>query len=278
MRRTKAELADLDDAIFAAAKEEHPVTLRGIFYRVVSMGAIDKTEKAYEAVGRRLLALRRSGQIPYRWITDGTRLRWKPETWGSVDALLDNAASSYRRALWDNQDAEIIFISEKDAISGVVHPITDKWDVELSVTRGYTSETFVESISQTVIDNDADGKTTFIYQLGDHDPSGVDAWRDFTKKMNTFTQGASVKFERIAVTPAQIVEYNLSTRPTKKTDTRAANFVGDSVEVDAIPPSVLRRLVEDAILRHLDEHQYLVMKMAEESERSILLRMRGMIS
>ncbi len=49
------------------------------------------------------------------------------------------------------------------------------------------------------------------------------------------------------VTEAQIVELSLPTRPTKTTDSRSRSFRGDSVEVDAIPTSVLRQIVGDAI-------------------------------
>ena len=35
-RRTKAQLADLDDAIVQAVEDDAPVSLRGVFYRVVS--------------------------------------------------------------------------------------------------------------------------------------------------------------------------------------------------------------------------------------------------
>ena len=51
-RRSRAELAEVDDAIAKAVAEEHPVTLRGVYYRVVSAGAVDKTENDYRLVGR----------------------------------------------------------------------------------------------------------------------------------------------------------------------------------------------------------------------------------
>ena len=45
-------------------------------------------------------------------------------------------------------------------------------------------------------------------------------------------------FERVAVTPEQIVEWKLQTRPTKTEaagNRHAKVFIGDSVELDAIP-------------------------------------------
>jgi len=274
-RRTNNQINTLDEAIITACSTERPVTLRGVFYRVVSAGAVDKSEAGYQAVGRRLLALRRDGRVPYSWITDGSRLIYKPESWGHLDQMLEDAASSYRRALWHDQAFEVIVISEKDAISGVISPITYQWDVELAITRGYSSETFTHSIAQTIIDNTAYRKTTFVYQLGDHDPSGVDAWRDFQAKVRTFAPDADVEFERLAVTPEQIEQYQLPTRPTKGTDTRSAGFEGESVEVDALPASVLREIVGDAIEQHIDPWALELTRSAEASERDVLRSLIG---
>jgi len=274
-RRTNDQISTLDVAIVTAVATERPVTLRGVFYRVVSAGAVDKSEAGYQAVGRRLLALRRDGRVPYSAITDGSRLIYKPESWGHLDQMLEDAASSYRRALWHDQAVEVIVISEKDAISGVISPITYGWDVELAITRGYSSETFTHSIAATIIDNTAYGKTTFVYQLGDHDPSGVDAWRDFQAKVLTFAPDADVVFQRLAVTPAQIEQYALPTRPTKRTDTRSAGFEGESVEVDALPPTVLRSILQSAIEAHIDPRSLALTRSVEASERERLTAMIG---
>lgn len=272
-RRTRAELSALDDAIVDAVSVEHPVTLRGVYYRAVSAGAVDKTEAGYRVVGRQLVKLRRAGVVPYAWITDGTRLMRKPVSWSGADAMLAHQGVSYRQALWEDQSSAVIVLSEKDAISGAVYPVTVEFDVELGITRGYTSDTFVHSIADDVLANDADYRTTFLYQLGDHDPSGVDGWRDFCRKVTEFAPGCDVVFERIAVTPQQIVELALPTRPTKSKDTRSAGFTGESVEVDAISAPTLRQIVRDAIEQHIDPDQLHVTQMVEQSERRGLLAM-----
>jgi hypothetical protein len=81
---------------------------------------------------------------------------------------------------------------------------------------------------------------------------------------------AEILFERIAVTPAQIRNWNLPSRPTKISDSRAKGFGDISVELDAIEPAKLRRIVELAIENHLPDHQYKVLKAAEESERTLI--------
>ncbi len=274
-RRTNAELDLIDQAIIDSVATEHPVSLRGVFYRVMSAGAIEKTEAGYNVVGRQLIKLRASGRVPYSYITDGTRLMRKPATWSHLDEMLEDAAASYRRALWHDQPAEVIVLSEKDAISGVVLPITARWDVELGITRGYSSVTFAHSLAQTILCNTETGKTTFVYNLGDHDASGVDAWRDLVAKVRGFAPGASAEFVRIAVTEAQIEEHQLPTRPSKSSDSRAKGFAGESVEVDALPASVLREVVEEAITQHLDPDAYDLTMSVEDSERTVLANMVG---
>jgi hypothetical protein len=51
LRRTTNEIALLDEAIIRAVAEDKPVTLRGVFYRAMSAGAVPKTELGYRAVG-----------------------------------------------------------------------------------------------------------------------------------------------------------------------------------------------------------------------------------
>jgi len=274
-RPTAQELSLLDAAIIVAVSTETPVTVRGVYYRVVSAGAVEKTEKGYGAVQRRLLHLRRTRLVPYGSITDGSRLRLKPDSWDDGRQALDDVASSYRRALWNDQDAEVIIISEKDAISGVVYPVTAEFDVELCITRGYSSETFTHSIAQTVRQNNRLGKTTFLYQLGDHDPSGVDGWRSFAERVRAFVGSAAVQFERIAVTPEQIDQWGLLTRPTKTSDSRAAKFTGESVEVDAIPASTLRATVRAAIEQHIDPRALAFTRAVEAEERDGLRALAG---
>jgi hypothetical protein len=268
----------VDAAIIAAVEQDKPVTLRGVYYRVVSAGVVDKTEAAYALVGRQLLKLRRSGAVSYADITDGTRWISKPKTWGHVDRMLESAALSYRRALWDDQPVDVQIYTEKDAISGAIWPVTSRWDVPLGVNRGYASESFCWEVAQSVCDTD---DQVYVYQLGDHDPSGVDAWRAFTARVREFAEerysGADewLHFERLAVTPEQITAWQLPTRPTKRTDVRAAGFAGESVEVDAIPAPQLRQLVESAITQHIDRDALEITRAAEDSEREILTRLAG---
>ena len=141
------------------------------------------------------------------------------------------------------------------------------YDVPLMVARGYASLSFLHSAAEYIGSIDV---PTYIYHLGDFDPSGVNAGEKIEQTLKEMAPQAEIHFQRIAVTPEQIREWDLPSRPTKASDTRARNFGDISVELDAIPPDRLRQLVEGAIERHLPKRQFEILKIAEASERDLL--------
>lgn len=135
------------------------------------------------------------------------------------------------------------------------------------VFRGYSSVSYLYQIAEEI---NAHGHPTFIYYFGDHDPSGVDIERFVTERVREMAPDAEIHVERIAVTPAQIKEYDLPTRPTKTTDTRARHFEGESVEVDTLDSATLKELVRAAIWRHLDRDEVQRLVAIEKAERDTL--------
>jgi hypothetical protein len=271
-RRSKAEINIIKAQLYSLLAAENPMSVRQVFYRLVSTGVVAKTEAEYKNTVVRLLGeMRRAGEIDFAWIADSTRWMRKPRTYSSLENMLRYSAQSYRRSVWDNQDAYVEIWLEKDALAGVLYEETEKWDVPLMVTRGYPSISYLHSAAETIAAQDEYGKTTHLYYFGDYDPSGLDIPRKVERDLREFAPNAEIEFERVAVTLEQIEEFGLQTRPTKRTDARSRNFTGESVEVDAIPPAILREMVGDCITRHVDESAYRVMLQAEKSEREVLM-------
>lgn len=269
VRRTREQVTELESAIYEVTRAEQPCTIRGVFYRVMSQGLVPKTEAGYRQVQSRVLLMRRGDRLPYGWISDGTRWSSKPESWSGMDAALRETAAFYRRALWNDQEVHVEIWSEKDAIRSVIYPVTAEFDVPLMVARGFASESFLWETAQAI---KSEGKPAVIYQLGDHDPSGVSAWEHTRRRLADFAPDVTFTFERLAITPEQITLHGLPTRPTKQSDSRAAKFDGDSVEVDAMPSPVLRTLVREAIEQWIDPDALRLTKSVEASEREVLHR------
>jgi hypothetical protein len=211
--------------------------------------------------------MRVAGTIPYGWIADSTRWQRKPRTFDSLEDALRITAETYRRALWAAQGVYVEVWLEKDALAGVIYEETARYDVPLMVTRGYPSITYLYEAAQEIASKDV---PTFIYYFGDHDPSGVDIPRNVEKQLRRMAPDADLHFERVAVLPHQIEEMGLQTRPTKRTDTRSHSFKGESVEVDAIPSSTLRRLVRACIESHINQRALARTLRVEAAERETL--------
>jgi hypothetical protein len=265
-RRTKAEIARIRDALFELLSKDNPQTVRQVFYALTVKGVIKKIEIEYQRTVCRLLTeMREADLIPFNWIADNTRWQRKPTAYVGLDACLNATAKFYRRDLWEAMPVYVEVWCEKDALAGVILEETQTYDVPLMVAKGYSSISFLHSAAEAIA---AKGKPAFIYHFGDLDPSGVDAaHRRYARK---YDPAVEIHFERPAVTRRQVEEWNLPTRPTKTTDTRAKKFVGTSVELDAIAAHKLRHLVRTCIERHVDQDQLKVLRAAEESERKTL--------
>jgi hypothetical protein len=271
-RSTKVEVEDRRQALWDIVDAGKPMTVRQVFYQATVRGLIEKEESGYAKVQTDLTVMRRAGELPYGWLADNTRWQRKPRTFDSVEAALQETAKFYRKSLWTHADSYVEVWLEKDALSGVIYPVTSVYDVPLMVARGYASLSFLydaaDYISTLAI-------PAYIYHLGDFDPSGVNAGEKIEETLRELAPDAEIIFERLAVTPEQIADWNLPTRPTKKSDTRAKGFGRISVELDAIDPNELRNIVQAAIEMHLPQQQFEVLKAAEESEREIIKSLVG---
>ena len=257
--------------IYDLCRELRPMTVRQLFYQMVSRGLIAKTEAAYKNVVCRLTGdMRKDRVLPFHWLADNTRSMRKPLTHGSMQAALDHTACTYRRALWDEQDCYVEIWLEKDALAGVLIDVTREWDVPLMVTRGYPSLSFVYTAAEIM---EAQLRPVRVHYFGDRDPSGVDIPRFVEETLRERAPAADITFAVEAVTPEQIASMGLPTRPTKKSDSRAKGFEGESVEVDAIPPATLREMTESCILRHIDMETLEATRRVEAAERKSVKEM-----
>jgi hypothetical protein len=268
-------MASRADALLDIAEEAQPCTVRQVFYQATVRGIVEKTETGYAKVQRLLADLRLNGALPWGWIADNTRWQRKPKTWNSIEELLKETARTYRRAVWPNADAYVEIWLEKDALAGVLYPVTSRWDVPLMVTRGYSSLTFLNESASYIDELD---KPAFLYHFGDFDPSGQDAAAKIASTLREMAPDAEIHFTQTAVRPWQIDYWKLPTRPTKITDSRAKRWTGgESVELDAIEANELRALCELEITQHVDRRQLKALEVAEESERELLTRLGSLV-
>ncbi len=280
-RRTKAELGELREALYEIVAEYKPITVRGVFYQASTRGLVPKTDnEGYRPIQRELLKMRREGIIPWGWITDGSRVVFRRSRYGNLESYAKEVARNYRRDYWYDSDEYVEIWLEKEALRGVIFPtVVDEYGLDLYVTKGQPSVTYLYQAAEQIV---RDGRPTHLYVLSDHDPGGLRIFDRIGCELRDFVGGeVDLYVERIAVEPWQIELYQLPTRPGKTKDANAAEFVkkyGDAcVELDAMPPPLLRDIVASRIKAHMNADQLRRLKLAEEEERKGLRALQDLI-
>jgi hypothetical protein len=239
---------------------------------------VPKSEtRGYRVVQRRLVVLREAGDIPHGDIVDGTRYVHGYHRYHDLDEFTTYAAGLYRKDYWSTSEVNVEVWLEKDALKGVLVPtVVNECGLGLHVTRGFASITYLQEAAEDI---ERDGRPTYVYVLTDFDPSGVSIAEKVEEELKARAFDSEIIVERLAVDREQIDRWSLPTRPTKASDTRAAKFRRlhgtDSVELDAIPPNELRKLVRDAIDSHMEPWRLRQFRMVEREERETLRTMFG---
>jgi hypothetical protein len=135
-RSTKAEVATRRRELFDITQEVRPVSVRGVYYQATIRSLVEKTEGGYDKVQHDLVVMRRAGDLPYGWITDNTRWQRKPRTFGSIGEALEDTLRLYRKSLWADADCYVEIWLEKDALAGVILPVTVEYAFCTRLFRG----------------------------------------------------------------------------------------------------------------------------------------------
>jgi hypothetical protein len=283
-RRTRAEIDDIKAAIKAVLKADNPMTVRQVFYQLVAREVIEKTEQQYQGTVIRLLTdMRMNHEVSFDWIVDESRHRRENQTYDNIADAARHTARFYRRNALQACPDYVEVWSEKEALAGIIESAAEEYDVPIIVSKGMPSITQLYGTArQIALAAHADEpKRTYIYQFGDHDPSGVLIPQTIERRLRQFCERFDCwepVIERVALTEEQIEEFDLPTRPTKRDGNSHANtFEGDSVELDALPAVELRRLVRECIEQHISADALTTLRVAEESERELLEAWAGRI-
>src|SRR5215831_8495355 len=96
----RAKNRDLYDKALEVLAEEHPVTLRQLFYRLVSAGALKNSQAEYYRLGALMTRAREEKQVPRSWIVDHVRATLKPSSWSGLADYADTVRDCYRKDFW----------------------------------------------------------------------------------------------------------------------------------------------------------------------------------
>lgn len=292
--KTKIILNQIVEIVEKYERQGFQMTVRQVYYQMVARGHILNKQSEYQKISRVLTDARYAGIIDWSSIIDGARIPDLPSYFDNIDDLYREAKNSFKLDRWQGQEYYIELMTEKDAISTIIEPITTKYQITRSVGRGFTSATAVKDMARRFM-NHRDKKRVLLY-LGDFDPEGLRiSEHDLPKRLGEFEIGGmfnvfdnpallkdfgldadsvalfkdtanmfsntSIRIERIALNRDQIDKYNPPPQFAKNTSPNKVWYTNkygteDCWEVDALPPDAMIESVENAILKYFDESSW----------------------
>jgi len=257
----------VDAALDVFQQYDTAITLRQLYYRLVSRFLIPNTINSYKRLSRIMVKAREDGDVPINCLEDRSRRVLGRGDLGYNSAeeylkkkitTLQDSWKSFSMPMWDDQPKNVMISLEKDALSRLVSREANRFSVRTFPTRGYPSFSFVQEMSR-YITNQLGGKPTVVLYFGDFDPSGVDIERDLSERLEKY--GAKdFTVQRIALTADQIKRYRLPPMPVKMSDARADSFLeehGDrAVELDALDPNLLQTTVRKAVVKNINMRKW----------------------
>jgi hypothetical protein len=142
-------------------------------------------------------------------------------------------------------------------MTAILRPAAEQWQCPLHIVRGFSSLAFINTVGERLQSSD---EPIHFYLLGDWDEQGTDAHANIRSRLEDL-DGPERTFKRLAVTPQQIEQYSLPTRPPKRGGRNAATFETGAVDIDAMSTALLRQLIADGAATHIPRERF------EECER-----------
>lgn len=289
---TKRDLEYIIDIVDDYAAQGLTLTLRQLYYQLVSKDLIANNEKSYKRIGSIVSRARLGGILDWDAVEDRVRVPKMPPEFSSLEQLVNAAFASYRLPRLAGQDTYVELWVEKDALAGVLAPIARDYHIALMVNRGYSSTSAMKEAGDRLRSKCREIGTddAHILYLGDFDPSGEDMVRDVDDRLELFANRGvdedsdmeeeymdghiNIGVTKIALTMPQIRLHKPPPNPAKLTDSRAKEFVAkhgrQSWEVDALPPRALKQLIESELDALIDMDKVQKIKDREEADKKAL--------
>lgn len=278
-------VATINDILDDYAKQGYDLSLRQLYYQLVSRNIVPNTEKSYKNVGSLVSDARLAGLIDWDMIKDRGREMVANPHWENPANFIEVVAPQYRFDLWADQPRYVEVMVEKQALEGVLQPVCRGLDVPFTANKGYSSSSAMYEASKRFLSRAEAGKELYVIYLGDHDPSGIDMSRDVGERLNHFVntsmglrenEGDLMEVKRVALNMDQVRELNPPENPAKITDSRAAGYISrfgrSSWELDAIEPRQLADLVRNAVIGIMDYPLFQKNERKQEKGRKELLK------
>ena len=145
-----AKTLRLIEAAREVLQADHPMTVRQVYYQLVSRQVIENNRGQYQAVSNALVSARQEGVIAWEWIEDRLRRPREVAMWEDPAGFAQDVVHAYRRDVWATQPQLLETWLEKDALSGIFEDVLRRYGVTLNVGRGYDAVSYTHLTLPTI--------------------------------------------------------------------------------------------------------------------------------
>lgn len=277
-RKTKARLHNAQMVIEIYSAQNIRLSLRQLYYQLVARGLIVNDKRSYKRLSDLVTNARYGGLVDWEMIVDHGRVAMMPPEWRNPAHAVDSIIDLYRLPRWADQDCHIEVWCEKDALTTVLEPITNRYHVALLSHTGFSSSTALYGAAKRFQEIEEGGRQPVVLYLGDHDPSGLDMFRDIVTRLDTLSRSCPIETHRLAITKEQVNQYRLPADFVKVSDSRAPKYVAEhgneSWELDALEPQMLNDLLSSTIEQYIEADKWNAVLRQEEADKEALAEAR----
>jgi hypothetical protein len=265
----------IEAAVGIVDEYDYLITLRQLHYRLLSLPDLDygSGKKDYDYLSDRTAQARRRRNFPA--LSDQTRRIEQVPFWASPQAALADLIEQYRLDRSEGQEFVIVLGGEKRAMLAQFRQWYPDLGLPFIALSGNASQSYVDEVAAFVED---DGRKSVLLYVGDLDAAGEEIEEDFCRRCDVWDH-----VERIAVTEEQVTGLGLPRLPGKPNDPKRKPFIERhgwlfGVEVEAIPPDLLRSLYDDALATYWDKSTYDAVVAREHKDRAELAEAARLIN
>jgi ParB-like chromosome segregation protein Spo0J len=295
--RRRAKVSRAKQAFLAASKavlddnrDYWPLSVRQVHYRLSEgsrplihsskpASAFKNNKASYKALIKLCASARVEKLIPWEAISDDTRpaIIWKvnPHLGDYMAEQMKTLFDDYVRDPLQSQSGHIEILVEKNTVLSIVKNVAMRYRIPVMSCRGFSSLAPLDDLEERF---HASGKAKLVVlAVSDFDPSGESIAKHIllTLRDDFMLPETRIDVRKVALTHRQVLERALPPGgKAKKGDSRTRGFVkryGEDVfELEALEPSDLANIVDDAIRSVLDIKAFNRELEAERSECAAL--------
>jgi hypothetical protein len=231
-------------------EQAHLMTVRQVYYQLVSRQVIENTQSKYRDIRNLIVHMKNHGKIPRYWVEDGVRKNFIALMWDKMKEYGSNVVNLnvYLQNIWEAQEPLVEVWLEKDTLLGFFLDLLMPYGIVLNVGREYDGWlSYLEANSRYVKGT----KLVKVLYFGDWNPSCEDRFPSLQERNKI-----CLDFTRCALLKEDIKRYKLPPDFTKITDIRRDSFIArygdEAVELDALPPDVLRDRIKTEVEARVD--------------------------